>query len=306
MRAYGWFAMIGLLLAPVLAWAGPFTSVPIGHWAYNDCTYLAKAGFVASGQDFSGKHELSRYELGMAVAEPAAGLARLEDETSPAGQGMREKLAALPAPDRQRVGQMLARLLREFRDVLAFLGQESDGATKRAQALAAGESRGLGRNGAPGLLVTAPDTHSAMLAYGLGPGRLALRYSEAKPEDASLGRMGLTVPVTPRIPTKGINSLNTVTRDPLVRSLGGSVEYGLTHDLTLDLAYERMVKEGQGLVSLDTTYLRSLGLQYRLSPSTSLRLRYHIIEYQEQANPNPIPAPRYEDRLTEGRLSVNF
>jgi len=307
MKAASWLVLAVLLAFPSLGWAGPFTAVPPGHWAYGECAYLAGLGLIGTGLDFTGKHELSRYEFSMALAAPVEGLARAGQTGSTAAQAVCSQLSALTPVDRKKAGESLVRLVGEFRDALAFVGQDTDKARKQAKELASGVlpswlARPPISLRPSGVLASGRET-AAGLAYELGSGRLALRYSETPAEEASLGHIGLAVPGGGLTPTKGSGSLaNTATRDPLVRSLRGSLEYGLTNDLTLDLAYERMVREGRGMVNLDTTDLRSLGLGYRLSPSASLKLRYHVIEYNE---PNA-PAPRYQDRLTEGRLSISF
>jgi len=306
MKAASWLVLAVLLAFPSLGWAGPFTAVPPGHWAYGECAYLAGLGLIGTGLDFTGKHELSRYEFSMALAAPLEGLARAGESGSMAAQAIRTQLSALTPADRKKAGESLVRLVGEFGDALAFVGQDTDRARKQAQELASGALPSwLSRpplRPPSGILASGRET-AAGLAYELGSGRLAFRYSETSVEEASLGHIGLAVPGGGLTPTKsGLSLVNTATRDPLVRSLRGSLEYGLTNSLTLDLAYERMVREGRGMVNLDTTDLRSLGLGYRLSPSASLKLRYHVIEYSEPNDPNP----RYQDRLTEGRLSISF
>jgi hypothetical protein len=84
--------------------------------------------------------------------------------------------------------------------------------------------------------------------------------------------------------------------------LRGSVEYGVTPSLTLNLAYEALVRQGQGMTALDEASLRTLGIDYRLSPSTSLKLNYHLINYADRTR----VGSRLEDRMAETELTVRF
>ncbi len=305
MKAGVWLALAALLLCTAAAQAGPFTSVPLGNWAYGECAHLARLALLPGGADFTGQHELSRYEFGVALAAPAEGAARVDQANDPVAAALRGRLTALPPAERKWALESLARLLAEFRDTLTFVGIDPDRARLQAQRLIAAPPAWL--RGAPnvpdaGGLHAGTEGNGAVISYDVGASRLALRYSESTPERSSLGSMGLSLPSGGASPTKGaLDGPNAIT-EPRVRSLAGSLEYGLTNNLSLDVAYERMVKEGHNLANFDTTDLRSLGLRYRLSPSTSLRLRYHIIEYAEPAD----TTPRYQDRLTEGRLSVSF
>jgi len=306
-----WCALLALLALSAAGWASPFATVPAGHWAYAQSAYLARLGLISSSLDFSGKEELSRYEFSVALAEPVDGLQRVEAKGDAVGQEMKDRLARLTATDRRKVGAALVRLIEEFKDGLAFLDQKTDPALPHARALARGDypswlEHPVATAHNPTSLVTGAATGPGTVSYSLGSGRVAVAYSETRPEDASLGSMGLNAPGNGnrlRLPNLALERESPVAvRDPMVRSLRGSLEYGLTDHLTLDLAYERMVKEGRGLITLDTTYLKTLGLGYRLSPSASLRLRYHIVDYQE----GTLATPRYEDRLAEGRLLVRF
>ena len=82
----------------------------------------------------------------------------------------------------------------------------------------------------------------------------------------------------------------------------GSVEYGVTPDLTLNLAYEALVRQGQGMAALDQASLKTLGVGYRLSPSTSVKLNYHLINYADHTR----MGSRLADRMAETELTVRF
>jgi hypothetical protein len=63
------------------------------------------------------------------------------------------------------------------------------------------------------------------------------------------------------------------------------------------------VRLGLGLLPLDRASVTSLGLGYRLSPSTSLKLRYGLVDYTNQQNAE---LTHERDRLTETSVSIEF
>jgi hypothetical protein len=84
-------------------------------------------------------------------------------------------------------------------------------------------------------------------------------------------------------------------------AVGGSLEYGLTDDLSVRVGYEALLREGAGSLTADPTLLKTVGLAYRLSGSTDLRLRYQLIERREAPN-----LPPAEARLAATELTVRF
>jgi len=77
MRAAVWLVAVLILLgAASPLWAGPFSEVPAGHWAYSECSRLASLGLLPSdrGANFSGNPQLTRFEFAVTVLDPLAGL----------------------------------------------------------------------------------------------------------------------------------------------------------------------------------------------------------------------------------------
>jgi len=56
------------------------------------------------------------------------------------------------------------------------------------------------------------------------------------------------------------------------------------------------------MAALDEASLRTLGVGYRLSPSTSVKLNYHLINYADHTR----LGSRLEDRMAETELTVRF
>ncbi|MBI4861768.1 MAG: S-layer homology domain-containing protein [Candidatus Riflebacteria bacterium] len=67
------FALVGILVAPGLAWAG-YPDVPRSHWAHDAVSKAAQSGIIAAKKDglFHGEKAASRYDLAVGLAKVMA------------------------------------------------------------------------------------------------------------------------------------------------------------------------------------------------------------------------------------------
>jgi hypothetical protein len=296
-----------LLLGACCALASPFDPVPQDDQAYGDCGTLAQSGVIDSrpASDFNGATALTRYDFALTLVRPVAALEALATEGIP-GPALRA-VAGMAANDRSRVSAVLVRLIDEFNDVLAALGSNTSQALVGARLLADGR---YAPRAAP-----IPANDAAGITYETDRARVGLVYRATEGADAALPQVplgGLTdAPITglagSRLPlsrakTEAPAPARIASTDISLRRLRGSVEYGVTPSLTLNLAYEALVRQGQGMTALDEASLRTLGIDYRLSPSTSLKLNYHLINYADRTR----VGSRLEDRMAETELTVRF
>jgi len=298
--------MLLLLLGACPLLASPFDVVPQGDPAYGDCRFLAERGIIdaRSPGDFVAPASLTRYDFTLSLVRPMAALETLAREGRP-GAAI-EAVGRMSDGERALVGAALARLLEEFGDVLSLLGKDGSQALLGARLLA---SRDYGAHDAPG----AED--SAGISYATARTRVGVIYRATEGEAAALPTVPLgglgDAPVTGlarlRLPAGRAQPdvaapERIASTDISLRRLRGSVEYGITANLSLNLAYEAMVREGRGTVVLDAALLRTLGVGYRLSPSTSLNLSYHLINYADYTP----QGTRLADRMAETELTVRF
>jgi hypothetical protein len=296
-----------LLLGACFAFASPFDLVPQDDQAYGDCRALAESRVIDSrpASDFSGATALTRYDFTLTLVRPMAALETLATEGRP-GPAL-NAVSGMTQSDRARVGVALARLIEEFNDVLSALGKDGSQALVGARLLAEGRYT---PRAAP-----APAEDAAGITYETDRARVGLVYRATEGEAAALPQVplgGLTdAPITglagSRLPaSRAEPDVATPARiastDISLRRLRGSVEYGVTPDLTLNLAYEALVRQGQGMAALDQASLRTLGVGYRLSPSTSVKLNYHLINYADHTR----VGSRLADRMAETELTVRF
>jgi hypothetical protein len=313
-------ALVIVLGAAAPLWAGPFSEVPSGHWAYQACAGLAAAGVVSApggAAAFSGRPQLTRFEFGVALLDPLTGLDR--------------ELAALPAqPDHQqtlytglralrltprlsenditRLASDLRRLSLEFVDILKSLNLDPTRAAAclqlmsdrsavrdwRAEALApAGGSAGSGLTRG-----TTPDTVRVPIAHGTvaltfrrdGRPPELLDYLATSARDLA-ARDGATIARADPSP-----------RVPSVSTLRTAYEYDLGSALTLSLAYEEIARRGLGLSPLDAASLASFAVGYQLTNSTAVNLSYSLLEYSNYV----FATPRVRDRVAETTVSIEF
>ena len=296
-----------LLLGACCAFASPFDQVPKGDEAYADCAFLAECGVIDArpAADFDGATPLTRYDFTVSLVGPMAALETLARDGRP-GAALNATTQMNDA-DRARVGNAVARLLQEFADVLSGLGKDASQAILGARLLAAPghSSDAIARSG----------DNSAGISYEGARTRVGVIYRAGEGEGASLPHVPLGgLPDAPisglaaaRLPA-GRAAADVPTPDRIasgdisLHRLQGSFEYGVTDNLTLNLAYESMVREGRGPALLDAASLRTLGVGYRLSPSTSVKLSYHLIDYADYTR----AGVRLEDRMAETELTVRF
>ncbi len=298
-------AIVLVLLLGACASASPFDQVPKGDSAYADCAFLAACGIIDArpAQDFRGEAALTRYDFTMSLVRPMAALEALASGER-AGAAL-DATARMSDSERAQVRDTLVRLLTEFGDVLALLGKDSSRAIVGARALA-----GLAR---PSSSSTPSAETSAGISYEGARTRVGLLYRAGEGEAAALPQVPLgglsDAPITglaaARLPAGRAHTGPTdriASTDISLHRLQGTLEYGVTDSLTLKLAYESLVREGRGPALLDAASLRTLGVGYRFSPSTSVKLSYHLIDYADYTR----AGTRVADRMAEGELTVRF
>lgn len=311
MRAF--LAMLLLLLGAYPALASPFDQVPAGDPAYDDCRYLAQCGVIDARPpgDFAGANPLARYDFTLSLVRPMTALESLAADPRRAGPAL-EPVVRMSQAERARVGGILARLLDEFRDVLSVLGKDVSQAITGARLLADGgpvlsEAEGY----APRAAAPAPE-NAAGITFENSRTRVGVMYRAAEGRAAALPPVPLgglaDAPITglaaARLPVSRAapNARDDALTDFSLHRLRGSFEYGVTDNLSLAVAYEAMVRQGVGATILDAASLKTLGVGYRFSPSTSVTLKYHLIDYANHTG----QGARLEDRMAETDLVVRF
>lgn len=301
-------ALLLLLLGAGAVVGSPFDQVPQGDQAYADCQYLAERGLIDARppSDFTGATPLARYDFTLSLVRPMAALEALAQEGR-VGPAL-EPVQRMSSDERTRVGNVLARLFQEFQDVLSMLGKDVTQAVRGARLVASGSASSIG---AP----SAPADSAAGVTYENARTRIGVIYRASAGEAAGLpqvplgglsiapitGLAGSRLPIT-RAQPETSSSAHIASSDISLHRLRGTFEYGVTDDLSLNLAYESMVREGRGTVTLDAASLRTLGVGYRLSGSTSVNLRYHLIDYADGAR----DGSHLQDRMAETELTVRF
>ncbi len=91
-------------------------------------------------------------------------------------------------------------------------------------------------------------------------------------------------------------------RDPFVSRMRTAYEYDLNAALSLSLAYEKVARRGEQLSMLDTASFASLGVGYRLTPSTSVNLSYSLLEYSNYVT----DAPSVRDHVAQTAITIEF
>jgi hypothetical protein len=300
---FGAAVLFSLLLGAGPAFAGPFADVPLGHWAYPEATILAKAGLLRPQDEraLSSHSSLTRYDFAVLLLGPLSALERLggSSDRDGADSAVVRALEQANMRDRRRLGLAISRLAREFDDVIRLMGEPYKMGLSSADTMAA-----TGRlptsapraSDPPSTLLSAFSAQVRGAKVGLGyrpaaTNNMALEYTAAA---------RFAPPVT-RAPAPGANANRPILGDLGLSGLRATVEYGLADDLRLTLAYEALLREAAGAVTPDPTRLGSVGLAYRLSGSTDVRLNYGLIARRDSTE-----TLRIQDRLASAQLTVRF
>jgi len=319
-----WLVVAGLVLVSMASplWAGPFAEVPADHWAYRACARLTALDVLAEDHQsgFSENPEITRFEFGIALLDPLntidQALASLPAEAEGSVQ-LRAVLGALrisPRHSEKLIADALGDLRRlsvEFADVLQSMNFDSTRVSKslahldhedaiRAWRLEALARRGPALGLAPGTPADrmAPDTFHLSVAHG------TVGLSLTNPQDAPelLDHLAKSVAADRTGELAASGTAEAALTDPRISRLRTTYEYGIGSALTLSLAYEEIARRGQGLAALDEASLTSLGIGYQLTPSTSVKLSYSLLDYANYA----LDTPPLRDRVAETAVSIEF
>jgi len=293
-------------------WAGPFTEVPKGHWAYASCTRLAELGLVAEPPGaFSGKPLLTRFEFGITILSPLTEVDRAAEALPPGASAsttfnaIARSLRLSPLSSERDIARAAADLRRlgvEFSDTLHALKLDParaihaldtidvDGARSwRSEALSV-PLRGLSLAGGGG-----------GLRVPVGGGTVALTYNRELRAPEVLDYLA-AVAAERGSRFEGIASAEPAIRDPRISRVRTAYEYGVGPALTLSLAYEEIARNGQGLEPIDSATLASLGIGYRITRTASVTLSYSLLEYSNHL----FDSPPMRDRVAETAVSIGF
>ena len=322
MRA--WLCVAGMILLGAASplWAGPFSEVPSDHWAYRACARLTAAGILAKERqaDLSGNPRITRFEFGIALLGPLSEVDKALGALPSNADGkarLRAVLRALAANPRQSESEIagslrdLRRLAAEFKDVLESLGlnpelvQRGLAAVSSEEAIRIWRLEALARpaNGAAlradrVARATPADTVHVPLARG------TVGLSLTNPQEAPglLDYLAKSAAAVRPLALTGAGPAEASVTDPRISRLRTTYEYGIGSALTLSLAYEEIARRGQGLAALDAASLTSLGIGYQLTPSTSVKLSYSLLDYSNYA----LDTPPLRDRMAETAVSIEF
>lgn len=311
-------ALLVLLGVVSSLWADPFSEVPAGHWAYEEWDHLASLGMLPGQQTTSlpDHPQITRFEFGIAVLEP---LSSIDDAVASLGPDPDSKallsataraLRLTPRSSEEEIAQAAAGLLHlsdEFGDELQALNFDPARAARGLQAL------------------TDPDAVRGWRTEALVPtARMMALTDSGAPADAlrvplARGTVALSLPRNPKLPELldylaqsaaaeaasgpgGYGLAEPALKDPQISRLRTAYEYGVGSALTLSLAYEEIARRGQGMAALDTASLASFGIGYQLTPSTSVKLSYSLLEYSNYV----LDTPPLRDRVAETAVSIGF
>jgi len=311
-------ALVLILGAAVPLWAGPFSEVPSGHWAYQACAGLGAAGVLAAPGEavaFTGHPQLTRFEFGVALLDPLSQLDR-ELAALPPGTDSKQVLYAslralgftprLSEDDIARLASDLRRLSLEFVDVIRSLGLDP---ARVAGALQLMSDRASVREWRAEAL--SPSLPGPALAAGHSPstvrvpvahGTVALTFRRDGRPPELLDYLAVSAGDLAARDGAAIARADPSPRDPSVSRLRTAYEYDLNSALTLSLAYEEIARRGLGLSPLDAASLSSFGVGYQLTRSTSINLSYSLLEYANYV----FDTPKLRDRVAETSVSVEF
>jgi hypothetical protein len=311
-------AALAILGAGSPLWAGPFSAVPARHWAYQECGRLASLGLLSSspGTAFSGQPELTRFEFAIAILDPLTSVDEAVKAVGPeasasallsaAAQGLRLR----PTLSEDEIAEAAASLLRlgdEFSGELQALRFDPARVSRALRALADREAvrawRAEALMPAPRVLSLAPTAATPdALRVPLARGTVAVSL----PSDAHMSdlldylALSASAERTEIPPPSGV--AGPASGDPHISRLRTAYEYGLGPALTLSLAYEEIARRGRDLEALDAASLASVGIGYKLTPSTSVKLSYSLLDYANYV----FDTPPLRDRVAETAVSIEF
>ena len=319
-----WLVVAGLVLASMASplWAGPFSEVPADHWSYRACARLTSLDVLAEDHQsgFSANPEITRFEFGIALLDPLSTIDQALASLPAEAEGslrLRAVLAALrisPRHSEKLIADALGDLRQlsvEFAAVLQLMNFDPTRVSRslahldhedaiRAWRLEALARRGptLGFAAGPPADGIAPDTFHLSLAHG------TVGLSLTNPQDPPelLDHLAKFVATDRTGEPAAAGAAEVALTDPRISRLRTSYEYSVGSALTLSLAYEEIARRGQGLVALDEASLTSLGIGYQLTPSTSVKLSYSLLEYANYA----LDTPPLRDRVAETAVSIEF
>ena len=324
MRAAACFvALVALLGAVSSLWADPFSEVPARHWAYEECTRLASLGLLSPDEvaGFSGNPQLTRFEFALAILDP---LINVEEAVRPLGADADERamvgaaaraLRLSPSSSEEEIARAAAGLLRlsnEFSDELRGLNLTRQPTDRALRGLADPEAVRAWRAEA----LSAPMGTSALAEGDAMPGALRVPFARGtvaftltggRQLPAILDYLALSAATAsadaPRLPgVADPAAADPAVADPRISRLRTAYEYGVGSALTLSLAYEEIARRGQGLAALDAASLASVGIGYQLTPSTSVKLSYSLLDYANHV----FDTPPLRDRVAETAVSIEF
>jgi len=300
-------------LATVL-WADPFSDVPAGHWAYGACSRLVSCGVLPADRatGFSGKPPLTRFEFATAILDPLSEIDRSlrSSKTKPDSKAMlnaaAESLAADPRIADVEVGKAaseLARLATEFLGELRSLNLDPAEAVRALHLLSDVSAVRQWRAEA---FLRPPHLSPVSLGDGLrvpvGHGAVALGYDRNAKAPEILDFLASSSSGLGAFSARGAAGAGAALSDPLISRVRTAYEYGLGSALTLSLGREEISRYGQDKAPLDAASLTSLGVGYRFTPSTSVKVSYSLLDYQNYTS----DAPPVRERVAETSVSVEF
>jgi len=315
-----WSLAIATLALLVLSgaqslWAGPFTEVPSGHWAYASCARLAEMGLIAEPPEaFSGRPALTRFEFGIAVLNPLTEVDRAAQALPPDADAATTlnavaralKLSPLSSEtDLARAAAGLRRLGLEFSDILRALKLDPTRAIRALDALDIDGARAWRKEALSvplrGLSLTRASSSGDGLRLPVGHGTVALTYDRDLRVPEILDYFAAVAAERGNKP-EGIALAEPAIRDPQVSRVRTAYEYGVSPALTLSLAYEEIARNGQGLEPIDSASLASLGVGYKITRTASVTLSYSLLEYSNHL----FDGPPLRDRVAETAVSIGF
>jgi len=320
MRA-GWFLVTGFVLVGAVSplWADPFAEVPSSHWAYEACARLISVGILPPGNsgDFSADPRITRFEFGIALLDPLTSIDYSIADTAEPETQLRSVLRQLGISPRTSESDIAARLrdIRrlaiEFQDVfesMSFdverivraLGDFNDEAAIRAWRLESLNTSTRGNILRSDNLEATTRSDTLHLPFAHGTVGLSLTNLEEPPE--LLDYLAVSVAADRSGAYSTVGSADAALTDPRVSRLRTTYEYGVGSALTLSIAYEEIARRGQDLEALDAASLTSLGIGYKLTPSTSVQLSYSLLEYSNYT----LDTAPVRDRVAETALSIEF
>jgi hypothetical protein len=312
-------AAVVLLGTAAPLWAGPFTEVTAGHWAYGACKDLAALGVLSpdSADAFSGDLLLTRFEFGIAVLEPLAAVEEGLSALAPGADAQAQMGAAARALDLSpRLSDEgisagfdeLSRLGTEFADVLKSLNFDPDRIAGALRSLSDPDLAHAWRTHALSRLTRTPSLAPSArvveegIRVPLAHGTVAFSFSNPLEAPELLDDLARSAAARSAGTGRHAGTAEPALSDPQVSRLRTAYEYGLGSALTLSLAYEDIARRGQGRAEIDEASLTSVGIGYRLTPSTSVKLSYSLLEYSNYVFDTPL----VRDRLAETEVSVEF